>query len=86
MWNQKKNLIYKIAVSDSQTGFILENTEEALLFYKWQFWKKGISPSEFRKLQVRDIKDVVEIENAINEKGFREGEVRNLMNNVKSRW
>jgi len=47
------------------------------------FWKNGISPREFRRNFTKDIKDCIDIDNAINEKGMRDAEMRHLMASVR---
>ena len=47
------------------------------------FLDKGISPNEFKRTQMRDIKDVLEISDAINSKIKSEREVQDLMNQMK---
>ncbi len=49
------------------------------MWAKLQFFKKGIGPSEFKKCQMRDIKDVLGISLEINLKQMREQEIQRLM-------
>ena len=79
-------MIYKIATSNSESGFQLSGKEELILFNKWKFWRNGISPTEFNKISTRDLIDIVEIDNAINEKAMREKEVNKLLRNIRTKW
>lgn len=54
-----------------------------MMWIKNQFFKNGISPNDFRKCQMRDILDILEIESEIEEKQKREQEVQNLINKMK---
>lgn len=54
----------------------------ALLFWKWQYWKSGIPAYKFRKEQMRDIHDIISIDNAINEKGLREQEINKMKGGI----
>ena len=47
------------------------------------FFKNGISPREFRRNFIKDIEDCIDIDNAINEKGMREEQIRTMMASVK---
>lgn len=71
-------MIFKIQTASDQ-GFILENSKEILLWYKYQFFERGIGPDEFRRSQMRDIKDIMQINNAVKEKQIREEKVREMM-------
>jgi len=50
-------------------GFQLKSPEESYLWRMYQFYKKGISPREFKKLQHKDIEAMINIGNMITEKG-----------------
>ena len=56
-----------------------EDNAEYLLWAKQKFFDKGISTNEFRKCQVRDIKDVLDIASEINLKMNREQEVQEIL-------
>ena len=64
-------------------GFQLSGVSEALLFYKWLYWKNGISGKQFRKEQLRDIQDIMEINGAVNQKELREAQIRKLIQKVR---
>jgi len=53
-----------------------------LLWLKHKFFKQGIGPDEFKKAQMRDINDIMDIENAINERRQREGEVQDAISRM----
>ena len=53
------------------------------MWAKQKFYEKGISPNEFRKCQIRDIKDVLEISAEINLKINREQEIQNIIDQQK---
>lgn len=53
-----------------------------MLWLKYEFFKQGIGPNEFKKAQMRDIKDIIDIENEINERKQREGAVQDAIANL----
>jgi hypothetical protein len=61
----------------------LENNAEMLLWVKYKFFEVGISPNEFRKCHIKDIQDIMEIKNAIDERAMREQEIRNMIASMK---
>ncbi len=71
-------MIFKIQTASDQ-GFPLENPMEAMLWAKYQFFERGIGPDEFRRSQIRDIKDIMQIKNAVKEKQLREEKVQEMM-------
>lgn len=75
-------MIFKIQTASDQ-GFSLESPAEALLWVKYLFFERGIGPEEFRRLQIRDIKDIMQIKNAVMEKKLREEKVRDMMSQIK---
>ncbi len=62
---------------------MLEGNRESLLWNKYQFFERGIGPEEFKRTQMRDIKDIMEIKNAVKEKQIREEMVREMIENMK---
>lgn len=40
---------------------------------KYKFFEKGISPEEFNRTKMRDIKEIFDIDRAVSEKIKREG-------------
>lgn len=62
---------------------MLESPAEALLWAKYQFFERGIGPDEFRRSQMRDIVDIMQIKNAVKEKQLREEVVREMMESMK---
>lgn len=53
------------------------------MLWKYKYWKLGIPCHQFRKEQMRDISDVMAIDNAISEKAKREGKVNALMEKMR---
>lgn len=49
----------------------------------YKFLEKGISPREFRKCRSQDIKDMIDLDNTIQEKTNREIKIKNMMNEMK---
>ena len=47
------------------------------------FWEKGISPREFKKTWMKDVKMIMKIKNAIGEKEMREAQIRKMMSKVR---
>jgi len=54
-----------------------------LLWIKYKFFEAGISPDEFRKCQIRDIQDIMEIKNAIDQRAMREAKIRDMIANMQ---
>jgi len=52
------------------------------LWAKYQFFERGISPEEFKKTQIRDLRDIMEIKNAVKEKNIREEKVREMISKM----
>lgn len=50
-----------------------------MLWLKYKFFEHGISPREFRKCQMRDIKDIIDIKETVDSRIIRESEVRDMM-------
>jgi hypothetical protein len=67
--------------------FVLEGRKEILLWAKYQFWKAGIPPEEFRKTRIGDLKDIMDIENAIEEKSQRNQGIQDALSRMgKTKW
>lgn len=62
---------------------MLEDSHEALLWIKYKFFEMGISPREFRKCQMRDIKDIMDIKNAIDKRAIREQKIREMVGRMR---
>jgi len=54
-----------------------------LIFYKWLYWKNGISGKQFRQEWKRDLYDIMEINGAVNQKELREAQIRRLISKVR---
>ena len=59
-------------------GFQLKSPEESYLWRMYQFYKKGISPREFKRIQNRDINSITQIEIMVQEKERVENEMAML--------
>jgi len=53
------------------------------LWLKYKFFEAGISPQEFRKCQIRDIKDIMDIKNAMDVRAMRDNKVKEMMARMK---
>lgn len=60
--------------------------EEFLIWLKYKFFESGISPNEFKKCQMRDIKDVLDIKEAVEERRQRENDIQSALSGMKGRW
>ena len=49
------------------------------MWAKHKFFEKGISTNEFKKCQMRDIRDVLDISSEINSKKIREQEIQDII-------
>jgi len=63
-----------------ENGISFKEKQEALLFWKWVYFKNGISTREFKREQIRDIRDVMDIDNAIQEKKISQKKLQDLIN------
>lgn len=54
-----------------------------MIWFKYKFFESGISPDEFKKCQLRDIKDIFDIKNAIDKRASREQKVRDMIAKMK---
>ena len=54
-----------------------------MLWLKYKFFKAGISPREFRKCQMRDIIDIMEINNTMDIKMAREQKIKEMIGRMK---
>ena len=61
----------------------MKDIKEVLLWAKYQFFKKGISPEEFKRTQMRDLRDIMEINKAVKDKQIREEKVREMIESMK---
>jgi hypothetical protein len=61
---------------------LLEGKEESLLWLKYKFFEEGIGPREFRKCQMRDIKEIMEIKNAVEERRQRESDIQDALSRM----
>ena len=50
-----------------------------MLWIKYKFFEAGISPHEFRKCQIRDIRDIMDIKGAIDKKALREKKIQDMI-------
>ena len=76
-------MISKIQLCNPEIGFQLSGVAEALLFYKWLYWKNGISAREFRHEWERDVFDIMQIDGAVNQKELREAQINKLISKVR---
>ena len=53
------------------------------MWIKYKFFEKGISPHEFRKCRVKDIKEIMDIKGAIDERAMREKKIRDMRAQMK---
>lgn len=66
-----------------EIGFRFSTSKEALLFWKWVYWKKGISTKVFRQEWLKDVADVMEINSAIDQKEMREREIQKMVSKIR---
>lgn len=50
---------------------------------KYKFFEAGIGPAEFRKCQMRDIRDIMEIKNSVDERAMREQKIQNMIGQMR---
>ena len=61
----------------------MDNKIEMLLWIKYKFFEAGISPNEFRECQIRDIQDIMEIKNTMDQRAMREAKIRDMIANMR---
>ena len=49
------------------------------MWWKYRFWEKGISPNEFWRCSVKDIEEIMFVDNALSGKKKREQNLNALM-------
>ncbi len=57
---------------------MITDSAEGVMWLKYQFFEKGISPHEFRKCRVKDIKEIMDIKEAIDDKAMREKTISDM--------
>lgn len=72
-----------IQTCNLKDGFVTKDTKMTFLLWKHKYFKVGIPCHLFRKEQVRDIIDVMDIDKALNDKVSREAEINELLNKVR---
>lgn len=50
---------------------------------KYKFFEAGISPTEFRKCQMRDMRDIMDIKNSVDERAMREQKIQNMIGQMR---
>ena len=50
---------------------------------KVEAWKNGISPNEFKKCKLKDLRDISDINQAIGDKKQREHIIQTMMSNMR---
>ena len=53
------------------------------MFWKYKYWKNGICSRDYWNEYTKDIKDIIDIDNAIEEKGLREKKIKEMMSRIK---
>jgi len=64
---------------------MIKDPKAQLIWYRTVAFENGISPSEFNKSKLSDIKEVMAVKSAVAMKGKRNQKVQDLMNQVKTR-
>ena len=57
-----------------------------LSWMKHQCFEKGIPPQVFKKMQMRDLLEIFEINQAINQKQIRQAQIDEAISEMKSKW
>ena len=53
------------------------------MWIKYKFFEVGISPREFKKCQIRDINDIIDIKNAMDQRIMREQKIREMVAKIR---
>lgn len=64
---------------------LIEGEETIFLYQMYINWEKGISPREFRKNWMCDIRKVMAISDAIGQKNLKQSQINDMMNQVITR-
>ena len=75
-------MIAKIQNCNPKEGFVLGNAAEIFLYNKYLYWKQGISTKVFREEYSNDVHDIIDIKNAIADKGVRESKIIEAINSL----
>ena len=57
-----------------------------MMLYKYMFWKNGIPPSVFWEQDIEDVKDIIEIDNAISQKQINQATLNNAVNEMRKKY
>ncbi|NOR84700.1 hypothetical protein GQ473_01140 [archaeon] len=68
---------------DPKKGFKLKTPQETLMWWRFMCFEKGICPRDARKTYMKDIREILEIKNAISEKQIRQQQIEKMMNNIR---
>jgi len=71
-----------IIYSPPNEPVLIKDPKHKLMYYKYMFFKNGISPAEFNKTDMRDIKAMLDIDNAMSSKKDRAVYIQNLQNQM----
>ena len=63
-------------------GFEITDPKEILIWKMYNAYQQGISPNEFRKCNMDDLNDVLDIKKSVDKKIERERKVRNAMSRI----
>lgn len=75
-------MIEKIHFCDYEKGFKFSNEGEFILWMMKDAWNKGISPADFRKNSIKDLKTIHDIGQAISLREYRERKKQEMSNNL----
>ena len=53
---------------------------------KYQCFQRGISPNEFKKMEIRDLIEIFEIHNAVETKQIRQAKIDEALERMRSKW
>lgn len=57
----------------------------AILLWKYKYWKQGIPGHQFKKEQMRDITDIMSIDDAFSDKIGRQAELDDVMSKMRGK-
>lgn len=72
-------------MNSGKEGFSTNDHQAIILWQKYQYWKNGIPAHQFRKERLSDVKEIMEIESAMQRKQINIQAVEQAMAELKSK-
>lgn len=73
-------------MSSGKEGFSTKDHTLIILWQKYQYWKQGIPAHQFRKERASDVKDILELDNAMQRKEINIRAVEKAMAELQNKF